>query len=95
MVVVIAHYRTTPAAVDTVKDLLARHSRSSEAEPGCQQFLAHQDAEDPTRFALYEVYDDMDAFSAHRATAHFAANIEQTLVPLLVEREWRTYSAGL
>ena len=56
---------------------------------------AVQDAEDPTRFALYERYVDEAAFEAHRRTEHFRVNIEQTLAPLLVEREWRAYGAPL
>ena len=92
---VTAHYRTTPEAGETVKEVMARHSRSSEAEPGCQQFSVHQDAEDPTRFALYEIYDDKAAFASHRASAHFVANIERVMVPLLVEREWHTYGPRL
>ena len=75
--------------------MLARHSRASAAEPGCIQFLAHQSADDPTRFALYETYEDEEAFAAHRRTEHFRVNVEQTLVPMLVEREWRTYGAPL
>jgi quinol monooxygenase YgiN len=95
MITVIAHYRVKPDAVDTVTQLLSTHSRASETEPGCLHFLAHQDAEDPTRFALYEGYLDQEAFAAHRATNHFRTNIEQTLLPLLVDREWRVYGSRL
>lgn len=95
MVTVIAHYRTDPARADDVRALLARHSQASTAEPGCLQFLAHQDADDPARFALYETYVDEAAFAAHRRTDHFRVNIEQTLVPWLLEREWRRYGPPL
>ncbi|HEX6338356.1 MAG TPA: antibiotic biosynthesis monooxygenase family protein, partial [Jiangellaceae bacterium] len=64
-------------------------------EPGCQCFLVHQGTDDPTRFALYEVYDDLEAFEAHRESDHFRVNIEQTLVPLLLEREWRVYGPAI
>jgi quinol monooxygenase YgiN len=95
MITVIARYRTRPEAVGEVRELLARHSRESEAEPKCLRFLAHQDAEDPTCFALYEVYEDPAAFHAHRESKHFRANVEKTLVPLLLEREWRVYGPPL
>lgn len=95
MITVIAHYRTTPEHADQVRDVLAVHSRASEAEPGCRRFSAHQAAEDPTRFALYEQYDDEAAFAAHRASEHFHVNIEQTVVPLLTERNWRAYAPAL
>ena len=95
MITVIAHYRTHPDKADEVRALLARHSRASAAETGCIQFLAHQDTEDPARFALYETYEDDAAFAAHRRTNHFRVNIEQTLVPMLMEREWRVYGSPI
>jgi quinol monooxygenase YgiN len=95
VITVIAHYRTQADKADEARALLAHHSRASAAETGCIQFLAHQDAEDPTRFVLYETYVDDAAFAAHRRTEHFRVNVEQTLVPMLVEREWRVYTAPL
>jgi (4S)-4-hydroxy-5-phosphonooxypentane-2,3-dione isomerase len=95
MITVIAHYRAQTDKADEVRALLARHSRASAAEDGCIQFLAHQATEDPALFALYETYEDDAAFEAHRRTDHFRVNIEQTLVPMLIEREWRVYGAPL
>lgn len=42
-------------------------------EPGCSRFDVVASGEDPTRFLLYETYDDYAAFEAHRASPHFAA----------------------
>jgi quinol monooxygenase YgiN len=95
MFTVIAIYRTTPAAADAVADLLARHAVTSEQEPGCRHFLAHRALEDPTRFFLYESYDSAEAFAAHRESEHFRRNIETTLAPLLLEREWHRCSEPL
>jgi autoinducer 2-degrading protein len=95
VITVIAHYRTHPDNAGEVRALLSQHSRASAAEAGCIQFLAHQDADDPARFALYETYVDEVAFAAHRRTEHFRVNIEQTLVPMLLEREWRAYGPPL
>jgi quinol monooxygenase YgiN len=95
VITVIAHYQTRPESVATVRELLATHSKASEAEPGCLQFLAHQDVDDPTRFALYETYESLKAFESHRQTEHFRINIEQTLAPLLTSREWRIYGPRL
>jgi quinol monooxygenase YgiN len=95
MFTVIATYRTTPAAAQAVASLLARHATASEQEPGCRQFLAHRATDDPTRFFLYETYESADAFAAHRRTEHFQQNIEGTLAPLLIEREWHVCSAPL
>jgi (4S)-4-hydroxy-5-phosphonooxypentane-2,3-dione isomerase len=41
-------------------------------EPGCRVFDVCIDA-GGTRFFLYELYDDADAFQAHLLTPHFAA----------------------
>lgn len=42
-------------------------------EPGCLIFDVHQDVAEPTRFYLYEVYADEDAFRvAHRGAPHYA-----------------------
>jgi quinol monooxygenase YgiN len=95
MITVVAHYRTRPGTTGQVRDLLRRHAAASEAEDGCQMFHAHQAVEDPTVFALYEMYDSKEAFAAHRASEHFRVNIEQTLVPLLIERDWTVFSERL
>lgn len=95
MVTVIAAYRITPEAADAAADLLARHAAASEQEPGCRQFRVHRALDDPTRFFLYESYDSDAAFTAHRRSVHFRRNIEQTLAPLLVEREWHACSEPL
>ena len=41
---------------------------STRDEPGCFRFDMHQDAENPARFYLYEVYRDVAAFEAHLET---------------------------
>ncbi len=40
-------------------------------EPGCFRFDINQDIGIPTRFYLYEVYRDEDAFQAHLEAPHF------------------------
>jgi autoinducer 2-degrading protein len=43
-------------------------------EPGCLVFDVHRNHETPTRFHLYEIYADEDAFyTAHRSAPHYAA----------------------
>jgi quinol monooxygenase YgiN len=92
MLAVLARYRTSVADARTVRDVLGRHAAASSCEPGCVTFVAHQHADDPTQFVLYEVYLDETAFAEHRATEHFRDNIERTIVPLLLERSWTTLS---
>ena len=40
-------------------------------EPGCLRFDVLQDAEDPNRIHLYEVYRDQAAMEAHRGMPHY------------------------
>ena len=43
---------------DTVAELLRRLAPLSRAEPGCLQYDAHRDPDDPDRFFLFERYVD-------------------------------------
>lgn len=42
-------------------------------EPDCYRFDINQDEEIETKFYLYEVYKDEDAFQYHLTTPHFLA----------------------
>jgi len=42
-------------------------------DAGCLRFDVSQDKDDPTRWVLYEVYDNPAAHAAHRQSAHFLA----------------------
>ncbi len=42
-------------------------------EPGCHRFDVCAVEGDDNRFVLYELYDDADAFEAHKKAPHFAA----------------------
>lgn len=44
---------------------------STSDEPGCFRFDINQDVNTPSRFYLYEVYSNKDAFQAHLRTPHF------------------------
>lgn len=41
-------------------------------EPGNLRFDVNQQADDPDRFLLYEVYGSEEGMKAHKATAHYA-----------------------
>jgi len=46
--------------------------RSFSDEVGCRYFDVTQDRENPQHFIFYELYLDVAAVEAHRATSHFA-----------------------
>jgi autoinducer 2-degrading protein len=53
------------------KDSLGDAEGSVRDEPGCFRFDIHQDVATSTRFYLYEVYRDEEAFQAHLQAPHF------------------------
>ncbi len=48
------------------------NSRHTVQEPGGLRFDVLQQADDPTRFVLYEVYRDEAGAKAHKETSHYA-----------------------
>jgi (4S)-4-hydroxy-5-phosphonooxypentane-2,3-dione isomerase len=48
------------------------NARNTVQEPGNLRFDVLQQADDPNRFMLYEVYRDDAGAKAHKATAHYA-----------------------
>jgi autoinducer 2-degrading protein len=63
-----------PDKLDDFVDAITTNAAASlREEPGCLAFDVHQDIQTPTRFYLYEIYVDEDAFEvAHRGAAHYA-----------------------
>lgn len=49
----------------------ANAAASRRDEPGCRRFDVLRDNADPHHYVLYEMYDDEEAFEAHRAAPHF------------------------
>jgi len=73
MLVVHVHVHVQPDAVEAFKAASLQNARQSVLEPGIARFDVVQQADDPTRFVLVEVYRTADAPAAHKATAHYAA----------------------
>ena len=63
-----------PDKLDDFVDAITTNAEASlRDEPGCLAFDVHQDVETPTRFYLYEIYVDENAFKvAHRSAPHYA-----------------------
>lgn len=60
-----------PESVAAFRQATIANARSSAAEPGVARFDFLQSADDPTRFALIEVYRSPEGHAAHRETAHY------------------------
>jgi quinol monooxygenase YgiN len=65
------------------------NARQSLLEEGVRRFDVLQQADDPTKLALYEVYDSFEALETHRLTSHFK-RWQEKAVPLLSKPRKRT-----
>jgi autoinducer 2-degrading protein len=70
--------------------LMMENARASRTlEEGCIQFDICQPAEDPTRFFLYELYKDAEAFRIHLGSVHFKA-FDAQVTPWVVDKRVQT-----
>ncbi len=71
MLVVHVHARVRPEFIDAFQKATAENARCSLQEPGIARFDVLQQADDPSRFVLVEVYRNAEATAAHKDTAHY------------------------
>jgi (4S)-4-hydroxy-5-phosphonooxypentane-2,3-dione isomerase len=71
MLVVHVFVSVKPESVDAFKAATIENARRSVQEPGIARFDVVQQADDPTRFVLVEVYRSADAAAAHKDTRHY------------------------
>ncbi len=73
MNIVLVHVHVKPESIEDFKAITLDNARNSVKEPGIARFDVVQQADDPTRFVLVEVYRDADAPAKHKETAHYLA----------------------
>ena len=71
MIVVHVHVHVKPGDVEAFKAATTENARQSVKEAGVARFDVFQDAKEPTKFLLVEVYRTPEAPAAHKATAHY------------------------
>ena len=59
--------------VEAFRAATVENARESAREPGVARFDVLQQSDDPTRFALVEVYRDQGAPAKHKETPHYNA----------------------
>jgi quinol monooxygenase YgiN len=84
MVIIHVHVRVKPESVDAFRAATIENARNSVKEPGCARFDVVQQADDPTRFVLVEVYRNPDAQAQHRETPHYQ-KWRDTVQPMMAE----------
>ena len=71
MNIVHVHVHVKPEFVDAFKQATVENASNSVQEEGVARFDVVQQADDPTRFILVEVYKSVEASAAHKETAHY------------------------
>lgn len=71
MHVLMVHIRVKPEAIELFKEAILENARNSIREEGVVRFDVFQQADDPTRFSLVEVYRTPEDHARHRETAHY------------------------
>ncbi len=81
---IVAIFTAASGKAAELRALLDGMTGPSRAEPGNLRYDLWQDQSDPARFVLDELYTDVAAIAAHRATPHFQAFL--TRIGNLAER---------
>jgi (4S)-4-hydroxy-5-phosphonooxypentane-2,3-dione isomerase len=84
MNIVQVHVHVKPEFVEAFKQATIENASNSVKEAGIARFDVIQQADDPTRFILVEVYKTADAPAAHKETAHYA-KWRDTVVDMMAE----------
>ncbi|HZQ54334.1 MAG TPA: antibiotic biosynthesis monooxygenase [Bryobacteraceae bacterium] len=71
MHIVHVHVRVKQESIEAFRAATIENARNSVQEPGIARFDVMQDAGDPSRFVLVEVYRTAQAPAEHRNTAHY------------------------
>lgn len=71
MLIVHVHVQVKSEFLDAFKQATLENARQSVREPGIVRFDVIQQADDPSRFLLVEVYRSSDASARHKETAHY------------------------
>jgi quinol monooxygenase YgiN len=84
MLVVHVHAHVKPEFVDAFRQATVENARNSVQEPGIARFDVIQQADDPSRFVLVEVYRTSEAPAQHKDTAHYQT-WRDAVAPMMAE----------
>ena len=88
MYIVHVFVHVKPEHLEAFKAATIENARNSVQEPGIARFDVIQQADDPTRFVLIEVYRTPDDPAKHKETAHYN-QWREVCEPLLAEPRTR------
>jgi len=84
------YIQVKPEHVDAFREATIVNASNSAKEPGIARFDVIQQADDPTRFVLVEVYHNKEAQAAHRETAHYKEWAEKA-APMFADERTRQF----
>jgi len=71
MLIVHVQVQVKPECIAAFKAATLENARQSVRKPGIARFDVVQQADDPTRFVLVELYRSVEATAAHKETKHY------------------------
>ena len=83
-----------PECLEAFRAATEDNAANSAQEPGIARFHFVRSADDPNRFALWEVYRTEEAVAAHRLTPHYAKWTE-TVADMMAEPRTRTWYSSV
>jgi quinol monooxygenase YgiN len=82
MLIVHVHVQVKPECVEAFRAATLTNARLSLLEPGVLRFDVVQQADDPAKFVLVEIYRDAAANAAHKETPHYPV-WRDTVAPMM------------
>jgi quinol monooxygenase YgiN len=84
MLIVHVQVQVKGECVEAFREATLANAQASLREPGIARFDVLQQADDPTRFVLVEVYRTPEAPARHKETAHYAT-WRDAVAPMMAE----------
>lgn len=72
MVAIVVTFEVNPGKEAQIIAALEKVAAGSQTEAGCLKWEWSQKLDAPTEFAIYELYTNLEAIDAHKASVHFA-----------------------
>ena len=94
MYIVLVQAQIKPEFIEAFREASAENALNSTREPGVAGFDVIQQADDPTRFVLVEVYRTPEDTAKHKETAHYN-KWRDVVEPMLSEPRTRTVYANI
>ena len=83
------YIKVLPEKIEEFIQVTRANCENSRKETGVLRFDLYQQADDPTRFTLFEVYRDLDGQAEHKLTDHYKTWL-RAAEPLMAEPRTRT-----